>query len=221
MQSIIIRKWALSWYFLISGRSRPPSDDDRHNVIILRQGFLLAQMNELNQLFRFLTALCGKITGTIWIGYNNLGRMFIFKRATRPNQDIRREFHRSKSSLLHSNKGRKFALYIWLKADVICMPKYTKPPGDHLKGNGDGIRGLSVKLPSGRWFGKIYSVTWKGTKLINGLNESGNGYLGPLQNNQVVVCIKSYLMLCVSNSQTMYVFVCPYCLSERLYSQSK
>lgn len=149
VQSAIIFKLALSWYFRISGKSMPPSEEDRHNVANLRRGFLLAQINELNHLFRFLTALCGKITGTIWIGYNNLGRKFIFKRAARPNQDIGRELHRSKSSLIRSNRGRKFTLYIWLKSSVICMPKYTKPPGDHLNGKGHGIGGFCVKLPSG------------------------------------------------------------------------
>lgn len=106
----------------MSGRSTPPSVEERHNVAILRC-FFLDHIKELNQLFSCLMVLWRNITGIICIGLSNLGRMFIFRSATRPNQEIVRVFHLSRSSFIRSNIGGKFALYNWSKEGVIRIPK--------------------------------------------------------------------------------------------------
>lgn len=110
-------------------RSRPPSEDERHNMAILRRDFFFAHIKELNQPIKFWIVLCENIAGITWIGYNNLGRMFIFRRAIWPNQELGRTFH----------QGAELLLSIWSKVGVIYIPRYANPSGDHLNGNGNKV----------------------------------------------------------------------------------
>lgn len=72
--------------------------------------------------------------------------MLIFRSETRPNQEIERVFHLSRSSLICSNMGGKFALYRCSNKGVTHIPKYTKPSDNDLNGKGDGILGSSVSV---------------------------------------------------------------------------
>jgi hypothetical protein len=67
--------------------------------------------------------------------------MIIFKRDILPNHEIGREFQRSRSCLIVSNKGTRLALYICWNLGVTNIPRYVKPEGDHLKRKGGEVLG--------------------------------------------------------------------------------
>lgn len=84
-------------------------------------------------------------------------------------------FHLSKSSLMRSNRGIKFDLYIWSKAGVIYIPKYINPIGDHLKGKGNGTLGFCFRLPRGIASDLLKFIMYpeKALNLLTNFNKSG------------------------------------------------
>lgn len=125
-----------------------------------------------------------------------------------------------------SRRGGKFILNICPYVRVSYTPKQTNAEGEnpevHRKRKGSGRQRQTLETPAAWPQTLLNSVcTLRKCRMLKCLGSGGEWRFVVLIKYQHVICVKGNFMLLLSNKNTRYYSILPYCLSQRLIATSK